>query len=217
MIQALHCGLSKAPRGAFLIRLSALAGHVLLWLFATGCGSASRDNEVVISIKDQSMLLVNGGTPIRTYPVSTSKFGEGSQGGSMRTPLGQMEVAQKIGGGAPAGAVFKSRKRTGEILRVNAPGRDPIVSRILWLNGKQAGNRNTYSRLIYIHGTPEERHIGHKVSYGCIRMKSSDIIQVYRQLAVGSRVYIIQGSLRDTAVGQSYFRQNKARRPAAGN
>jgi len=211
MMQASYSGPKRASEGpkvfaATLIMLVAALGSQLL----TSCSSSSRDNEVIISVKDQKMLLVSKGNPVQTYPVSTSKFGLGCKNGSMCTPLGQMEVAKKIGGGAPAGAVFKSRKRTGEILRVNAPGRDPIVSRILWLNGKQPGNRNTYSRLIYIHGTPEERHIGHKVSYGCIRMKSRDIIKVYNQLAVGSRVQIIPGSLRDTAAGRTYLSKRKS-------
>lgn len=195
--------------------IEALACFVFLFLAA--CGSGSIDNAVIISVKDQKMLLINKGKPVKTYPVSTSKFGLGNTRGSMCTPLGHMEIAGKIGRGAPAGAVFKSRKRTGEILRVNAPGRDPIVSRILWLNGKQRSNSNTYSRLIYIHGTPEERSIGHKASYGCIRMKSRDVIAIYKQLAVGSRVQIIPGSLRNTPVGQTHLAQTEGYLPAAGN
>lgn len=162
------------------------------------------------------MLLLHRGEPVKTYPISTSKFGLGNSRGSMRTPLGNMEVARKIGGGAPSGAVFKSRRRTGEILRPNAPGRDPIVSRILWLRGKQIGNYNTFSRYIYIHGTPEERNIGRPCSYGCIRMKSRDVIDLYRHLAVGSKVRIIRPSLRKTRIGQAYAAKIEGYRPAAG-
>ncbi len=106
-----------------------------------------------------------------------------------------MKIARKIGSGAPSGAVFKSRRRTGEVLRPNAPGRDPIVSRILWLQGTEYKNRNAYRRYIYIHGTPEERRIGRPASYGCIRMKSRDVIDLYRRVGVGAEVKIIRESL----------------------
>ena len=219
MIQPLQHSLVKTgqpsrPMTTAIILLQA----ALLSLILTACGTGSRDNEVIISVEDQKMLLINKGKPVKTYPVSTSKFGLGSKNGSMCTPLGHMEVAKKIGSGAPSGAVFKSRKPTGEVLRVNAPGRDPIVSRILWLSGKQGGNRNTFSRLIYIHGTPEERHIGYKASYGCIRMKSRDVIHVYRRLAVGSKVHIIRGPLSSNAIANhSYAAQKEGYLPAAGN
>lgn len=189
-------------RKRFRLLSQILAYQAVLWLLVS-CGSNS-DNRVIISVKDQKMLLLEDGEPTKIYPVSTSKFGLGSQRGSMRTPLGKMKVARKIGKGAPAGAVFKSRRRTGEILPPNAPGRDPIVTRILWLKGTQHHNRNTYSRYIYIHGTPEERNIGSPVSYGCIRMNSHDIIDLYKRLSEESDVKIIRGSLRSTRVGRSY-------------
>lgn len=186
-------------------------------IFLSSCGNSGRHNSVIISVKDQKMLLLEKGEPVKTYPVSTSKFGLGNQRGSKRTPLGKMEVARKIGRGAPSGAVFKSRRRTGEVLRPNAPGRDPIVTRILWLRGKQLHNRNTYSRYIYIHGTPEERNIGHPASYGCIRMKSRHIIDLYRKLGVGSKVRIIRGSLYETHAGRIYAARHEGYLPAAGN
>ncbi|MEM6279932.1 MAG: L,D-transpeptidase, partial [Verrucomicrobiota bacterium] len=135
------------------------------------------------------------GALVKTYPVSTSKFGLGNEKGSYRTPLGKMEVAEKIGHGKPAGAVFKSRKWTGEILKPNAPGRDPIVSRILWLNGLEPKNKNTYSRCIYIHGTAAEYSIGKASSYGCIRMKSRDIIDLFGKVGEGSKVFIVRKEL----------------------
>lgn len=179
-------------------------------LFFTSCGSTSsyahkdRSSQMLVSVRDQQMLLVKNGVPVKAYNISTSKFGLGSQSGSKRTPLGKMEVAKKIGGSAPSGAVFKSRKRTGEILRPNAPGRDPIVSRILWLSGKESHNRNTYGRYIYIHGTPEEYKIGRPASYGCIRMKSKDVIDLYRNVGVGAEVKVFRGSLTSTAQGRTY-------------
>jgi hypothetical protein len=134
---------------------------------------------------------------IARYPVSTSRFGEGDYPGSRGTPLGQLEIARKIGAGAPLGEVFKNRRPTGEILFPNAPGRDPIVTRILWLRGLQPQNRNAYNRYIYIHGTPVERYLGHPASFGCIRMRSADVLQLFNTVGVGARVDILPGRLPD--------------------
>ena len=160
---------------------------------------------MIVSVRDQSMLLVKKGRPTKIYPISTSKFGLGSASGSNRTPLGKLEVAQKIGGNARSGAVFKGRRPTGEVLKPNTPGRDPIVTRIMWLRGKEQANSNTFRRLIYIHGTPEERTIGRPASYGCIRMKSKDVIDLYRRIGVGADVKIIRGSLNQTPQGRKYY------------
>ncbi|MGJ8694787.1 MAG: L,D-transpeptidase family protein [Verrucomicrobiaceae bacterium] len=177
-----------------------------LSILTISCGSRYDDrNQMVVSVRDQKMLLVKDGKPVKAYPVSTSKFGLGTQRGSRRTPLGKLEVAKKIGGGAPSGAVFKSRRRTGEVIRPDAPGRDPIVTRILWLRGKESHNRNTLGRCIYIHGTPEERNIGRPASYGCIRMKSRHVIDLYRRVGVGAQVKIIRGSLDTTSAGRKYY------------
>ncbi len=106
-------------------------------------------------------------------------------------PLGNLEVAEKIGGSAPSGAVFKDRRRTGEIVPPDSPGRDPIVSRILWLRGCEPQNARAFARTIYIHGTPEERNIGLPVSYGCVRMRSRDVIQLYDVVGEGAQVTIV--------------------------
>jgi hypothetical protein len=106
-----------------------------------------------------------------------------------------MEIAKKIGGGAPIGMKFKDRKPTGEVVPVDAPGRDPIVTRILWLRGKESQNRRAYGRTIYIHGTAEERKIGHPASYGCIRMRSRDIVQLYDTVGYGAVVEVVPGPL----------------------
>jgi len=151
---------------------------------------------LVVSVASQRMTLYDDGEYVRSYPVSTSKYGLGDRPRSNRTPVGTMKIAKKIGGGAPSGAVFKSRERTGEILRPNAPGRDPIVTRILWLKGTESRNRNAYRRYIYIHGTPEERRIGTPASYGCIRMKSGDIIDLYRRVPKRTPVTVVAGHRR---------------------
>ncbi|HBM76561.1 MAG TPA: hypothetical protein DD438_00510 [Verrucomicrobiales bacterium] len=167
----------------------------LLGLLLSSCAKIDPGNEVIVSVRDQKMMIFKEGAPVKSYRISTSKFGLGDKPGSMNTPLGTMRIARKIGEGAPAGAVFKSRRRTGEILRPNSPGRDPIVSRIIWLKGTEKKNRNAFRRYIYIHGTPEERTIGRPASYGCIRMKSRDVIDFYRRVGVGAEVRVIRGSL----------------------
>jgi len=129
------------------------------------------------------------------YPVSTSQFGLGDHPGTCATPLGRLTVAQKIGDGAPLGMVFKNRRPTGEILVPNAPGRDPIVTRILWLKGVEPQNRNAYGRCIYIHGTPVENQIGKPVSYGCIRMRSQDVLHLFTTVGVGTRVDVVRDHL----------------------
>lgn len=152
-------------------------------------------NKLIVSVKQQELLLVTDGIPVKTYKISTSKFGIGDQPGSNCTPLGHMEVARKIGDRAPLGAVFKSRRRTGEILKPNAPGRDPIVTRILWLKGNEKRNQNAFGRMIYIHGTPEEDRLGKPASYGCIRMASRDVADLYKRIDLGADVFIVPGRI----------------------
>jgi lipoprotein-anchoring transpeptidase ErfK/SrfK len=188
-------------RSAFLLALS-LPSTLLL----NSCRSANRDtrNQMIVSVTDQRMLLVHDGKPVKSYPISTSKFGIGSERNSNRTPLGRLEIARKIGDGAPTGMVFKSRRPTGEVLKPNAPGRDPIVSRILWLNGTEDQNRNTFGRCVYIHGTPEEYRLGTPASYGCIRMGMKDVVDLYDRIGEGAEVRVMRGSLLDTWAGQEY-------------
>jgi lipoprotein-anchoring transpeptidase ErfK/SrfK len=158
--------------------------------------SAMADTSVVVSVRDQQLAIVKDGLRTAIYPVSTSKFGVSDRPRSYGTPLGTMQIAAKIGGGAPEGSVFRHRQRTGEILRPNAPGRDPIVTRILWLRGLQPQNLQAYSRNIYIHGTAEERKIGRPASYGCIRMRSKDVVRVFESVPVGARVEVVEASLK---------------------
>ncbi|HXA08536.1 MAG TPA: L,D-transpeptidase [Chthoniobacterales bacterium] len=150
---------------------------------------------VIISVRDQKLMVVENGERVAVYPVSTSKFGLGDRWGSMATPLGWLQVAEKIGDHAPTGAVFHKRRFTGEILPPNAPGRDPIVTRIIWLRGLEPSNANAFNRCIYIHGTPEEKIIGKPASYGCVRMSSKDVADVYAQVQIGALVRIIPDSL----------------------
>jgi hypothetical protein len=163
-------------------------------LFLTQC-SSSRP-ELVVSVKEQKLGCYNDeGKLVREYTVSTSKFGIGDRPGSCCTPLGKHEVIAKIGHGLPPGAVLKSRQWNGEVLKPNAPGRDPIVSRILWLRGLESSNRNAFNRYIYIHGTTEEARLGTPASYGCIRMSARDVIDIFNKTGIGAKVTITQGSL----------------------
>ncbi len=148
-------------------------------------------HEIIVSVKDQKLLLMTDGKADGMYPVSTSKFGVGDRQGSYATPLGKLIVKAKIGMGQPLGAVFRGRTPTGEILPPNAPGRDPIVTRILWLEGLESGNRNAFQRAIYIHGTPQESLLGHPASYGCIRMRSADVATLCARIQTGVAVRII--------------------------
>jgi lipoprotein-anchoring transpeptidase ErfK/SrfK len=160
-------------------------------LFLASCAAPDTQHHIVISTRDQKLALLERDTLLATYPVSTSKFGLGDRPGSKSTPLGQLQIAEKIGENAPPGTVFKDRRRTGEVVLANSPGRDPIVTRILWLRGLEAQNANAFARDIYIHGTPEEWRIGSAASYGCIRMRSSDIVQLYNIVGVGAAVTVV--------------------------
>ncbi|MEM1083702.1 MAG: L,D-transpeptidase [Verrucomicrobiota bacterium] len=194
-----------------LIRLALAALMIVppaLTLSSCGTGKDTR-NKMLVSVRDQRMLLIRDGEPKKAYAISTSKFGLGSRPNSNHTPLGRMEVAKKIGGGHPKGMVFKSRRPTGEVLKPNAPGRDPIVGRILWLKGKELHNRNTFRRFIYIHGTPEERTLGTPASYGCIRMSMKDVADLYKRVGEGAEVYVFRGSLMNTRVGREYAARHR--------
>ncbi|HEU5247352.1 MAG TPA: L,D-transpeptidase [Candidatus Udaeobacter sp.] len=147
-------------------------------------------NQLIISVRDQKLMLVQNGGKVATYPVSTSMFGVGDLWGRMTTPLGYLAVEKKIGDNAPTGAVFHNRRLTGEVLQPNAAGRDPVTTRIIWLRGLEAQNAHAFRRCIYIHGTPQEKTIGRPASYGCIRMKSSDIAVLYDRIPLGALVQI---------------------------
>ena len=141
----------------------------------------------------------DGDMLIRQYPVSTAANGAGEQNGSHCTPRGRHRIAEKIGAGAPLCSAFKARELTGEIwtpeLDAANPGRDWILSRILWLEGQepgrnQGGGVDSHNRYIYIHGTNEEHRIGSPASHGCIRMKNADVAELFDLVKVGTEVRI---------------------------
>lgn len=147
-------------------------------------------NAIVIDVKRQKLQVVQGTTPVATYPVSTSRFGLGDQFHSYRTPIGTLQICDKLGDRLPSGAVIKGGRFTGEVLPPNAPGRDPMVTRVIRLQGLEDQNRHALSRGILIHGTPEEKRIGKPVSWGCIRMRSADVIALYNQVRIGTKVIV---------------------------
>jgi len=182
-----------------MFRPSVFALALLLSASAAHGGSSipapTLSTRVIISVRDQKLMLMQNGNLIATYPVSTSKYGLGDSWGSLATPLGLLQVAQKIGDHAPMGAVFHNRRWTGEVLRPNTPGRDPVMTRIIWLRGLETANAHAFNRCIYIHGTNEEKLIGRPASFGCIRMRSSDVALLYGQLPLGAPVEIVQDRL----------------------
>jgi lipoprotein-anchoring transpeptidase ErfK/SrfK len=142
-----------------------------------------------ISIRDQRLTLRDGETPIRTYPVSTSRFGIGTEEGSMKTPTGQFRVAEKIGSEMPSDTVFQARValKPSDPL---PPTEDWVMSRILWLDGLDEHNANTRDRFIYIHGTKQEDKIGIPDSHGCVRMRNADVAELFTLVDQGTHVII---------------------------
>jgi lipoprotein-anchoring transpeptidase ErfK/SrfK len=155
---------------------------------------------IEISIPNQSLkLLSEGGGELRRYSVSTSRNGAGELEGSFCTPRGKHIVRAKIGAGQPLNTVFRGRRPTGEIwtpeLGERFPGRDWILTRILWLSGCEVGrNRlgkvDTMRRYIYIHGSPDSVAMGRPGSIGCIRMRNQDIVELFDRVAPGTAVEI---------------------------
>jgi len=142
-----------------------------------------------ISVRRQSLTLKAGGKKLADYPVSTSRFGLGSEAGSFKTPTGRFRIAETIGAGKPLGTVFKSRrvvKATPKMMRED----DLIMTRILWLDGLDAENANTHDRYVYIHGTNQEEAIGTPASIGCVRMRKRDVADLFDRVSTGTPVII---------------------------
>ncbi len=161
--------------------------------------TSSKELWLKISIADQSLCLLRGKKLLEVFDVSTGSNGAGEQFGSECTPRGWHKVRAKIGAEQPENTVFIGRRPTGEIysaeLNAEQPGRDWVLSRILWLSGlepglNRMGNVDTMRRYIYIHGTPDDVELGVPNSHGCVRMHNCDIIDLFNEVPVGTRVYI---------------------------
>ncbi len=155
--------------------------------------------KILISIKAQSLELLDDEQIKHTYRISSAKAGIGQLKGSYQTPLGHHVIRAKIGGDSPIFSVFKGRRATGKIwdlqMDKDYPNDDWILSRILWLSGKDIGHNrlgkvDSMQRFIYIHGTNEESLIGEPASHGCIRMANKDVISLFNLVDIGTEVFI---------------------------
>jgi lipoprotein-anchoring transpeptidase ErfK/SrfK len=155
---------------------------------------------LVINLSRQYLDVIDGGQRLERFAVSTSRYGPGEKQDSSCTPRGRHRIRAMIGAGLPAGAVLRGRRPTGEIwsaeLAAAHPGRDWILSRILWLSGCEPG-RNRFAdvdsmcRYIYIHGTPDVEPMGVPFSHGCIRMRNREVIRLYDMVGAGTSVDIV--------------------------
>ena len=146
--------------------------------------------EIEISIAEQRLSVKCGDELLRSFPISSSRFGLGSESESRKTPLGRFRIAEKIGHGMPHGTVFRARVPVGPDEPLPET-EDLITSRILWLEGLEPHNANTKERYIYIHGTKHENRIGQPDSHGCIRMRNADVIELFDLVQEGTHVRII--------------------------
>jgi lipoprotein-anchoring transpeptidase ErfK/SrfK len=145
--------------------------------------------QLIVDIAGQKLRLLRDGQEVKAWPVSTSRYGIGFEPGSFKTPTGRFVVSEKIGDGAPLWAEFKGRQPTGIIA---APGgeQDGVLTRILWLDGCDPENANTKERYIYFHGTNREDLIGMPASHGCVRLRNTDMVELYDLVPQGARVVI---------------------------
>ena len=145
--------------------------------------------QIRIHVPSQTLDLLDGNSLLRRYVISTSRFGLGSEPGSHKTPLGRFRVAEKVGAGAAPGEIFVSRVAQGRSGK-ESDEHDHVQTRILWLEGLEEGNANTFERYIYIHGTNAESQLGKPASMGCVRMSNSDVIDLFDRIEVDAAVEI---------------------------
>ena len=176
--------------------IAALAGIGVFGVYWLNRGA---DFLLRISVAGQVLRIERSGVIVKQYPVSTSKYGVGNQEGSLRTPLGCHVISQKIGAGAAPLTIFRDRVNTGKFATVNMKvpfsGDDLITTRVLRLGGlepgrNQGGSVDSYRRLIYIHGSPDEGLIGRPASHGCVRMKNTDVMDLFSRVWIGTIVCI---------------------------
>jgi lipoprotein-anchoring transpeptidase ErfK/SrfK len=154
------------------------------------------NTKIIVNLAEQRLYLTKNAKTIKSYAISSSKYGIGTQPGSNKTPTGLHKIAKMFGKNAPVGTVFKSRANTGKTATIYTDKRiskeDYITTRIMWLRGLEKHNKNSFLRYIYIHGTPDEGLIGTPSSHGCIRMNNTDVIDLFNRVKVGVVVDIIK-------------------------
>lgn len=163
--------------------------------------------KIIVSIAAQTLTLYDHDAPVQQFSISTALNGVGELEGTGCTPLGKHRICEKFGADLPVGAVLVGRKFTGEIysnaLAAKHPDRDWILSRILWLDGMEAGKNSgiqctpdgeaccdSKARYIYIHGTPDSEPMGEPRSHGCVRMRNSDVMALFELVDVDTPVHI---------------------------
>lgn len=156
---------------------------------------------IYVSVKYQRLYLIEADSVSKKYPISSALLGVGNKANSMKTPIGLHSIKSKYGDGVPLGGLFKSRVFTGKVSpiykkRVKSPT-DDVTTRIMWLRGEEPGlnrgrNIDSYKRYIYIHGTSEEGYIGEPQSHGCIRMRNTDVLELYSKVDEGTPVLILK-------------------------
>jgi lipoprotein-anchoring transpeptidase ErfK/SrfK len=154
---------------------------------------------IEVDISEQRLYLIENSLIKASYPISTSKYGEGSIENSFKTPLGKHSIKEMIGEEAEINTIFTSRintKRSATTIdQFEDTDNDYVTSRIMWLDGEEdglnkGGNVDSFRRYIYIHGTHEEGLIGTKASHGCIRMFNYDVIELFNLVNIGTKVLI---------------------------
>lgn len=145
---------------------------------------------IEVSIATQTLGLWDGRRLVKSWPVSTSKFGIGFTEGSNRTPLGGFVVQEKHGEGAAMNTIFKARQPVGVWSPDQQTPADLVLTRILRLSGIEERNANTFERYIYIHGTNDEPLIGQRGSHGCVRMRNADVVELFGLVPEGTPVWI---------------------------
>lgn len=187
-VQVQQAPLAAAAEGRFTAIIAKLAQDF---------PSHSTAKVLVIDATAQKLFLLENGMETGAWDISTATKGLGSEKGSDKTPLGVHRIAQKIGDGAPLGAIFKARQNTGETVQIlTTPGADSpddyVTSRIMWLDGLEPSNQTSKERFIYIHGTGEEGKIGTPASHGCIRMRNKEVIDLFERVDENTLVVITQ-------------------------
>jgi len=173
----------------------------------------SAQTSIHISVPQQRLKVKQGRATLRSFPISTSKFGVGAKEGSYQTPSGRFRIAEKIGDGLPTDIAFKTRlpmKPTAKMLKAD----DLVMSRILWLDGLDAKNANTYERYIYIHGTNHEEDIGKPASHGCIRMKNAHVAELFELVPLATEVVIATAKPAPRKTRKAEKSVARGRRPA---
>ena len=148
-----------------------------------------------VSVAAQTLELIDPatGAAVRRYPVSTSRYGLGTEPGSLRTPLGRFRIGEKFGSGQPLGTVFRAREPVPEVdpaVALTSTEADLVLTRILWLEGAEPANANTRERYIYLHGTNHEAVLGQPASHGCVRMANADVAELFELVPTGTELTI---------------------------